>query len=107
MAAGQLKGNLDMLLLAVLSAGPGHGYSVISRPACARTGAPASGPCIFRTWRRICALPSSRCLVQFVTSAPTSGQWLKDITAPPVLFEDRGVQLHGPDRNRRSPYSGA
>jgi DNA-binding PadR family transcriptional regulator len=31
MAAEQLKGNLDMLLLAVLASGPGHGYSVISR----------------------------------------------------------------------------
>ena len=31
MRADQLKGNLDMLLLSVLSAGPGHGYSIIMR----------------------------------------------------------------------------
>jgi transcriptional regulator len=31
MMAEKLKGNLDMLLLAVLAAGPGHGYSIISR----------------------------------------------------------------------------
>ena len=29
--AEKLKGNLDMLLLAVLAAGPGHGYSIITR----------------------------------------------------------------------------
>lgn len=29
--AEKLKGNLDMLLLAVLTAGPGHGYSIITR----------------------------------------------------------------------------
>jgi PadR family transcriptional regulator, regulatory protein PadR len=29
--AEKLKGNLDMLLLAVLASGPGHGYSVITR----------------------------------------------------------------------------
>jgi PadR family transcriptional regulator, regulatory protein PadR len=31
MKSEKLKGNLDMLLLAVLAAGPGHGYSIISR----------------------------------------------------------------------------
>jgi PadR family transcriptional regulator, regulatory protein PadR len=31
MMAEKLKGNLDMLLLAVLAAGPGHGYSIITR----------------------------------------------------------------------------
>ncbi len=31
MNSEQLKGNLDLLLLSVLAAGPGHGYSVISR----------------------------------------------------------------------------
>lgn len=31
MRAEKLKGNLDMLLLAVLASGPGHGYSVITR----------------------------------------------------------------------------
>jgi PadR family transcriptional regulator, regulatory protein PadR len=31
MKAEKLKGNLDMLLLAVLASGPGHGYSVITR----------------------------------------------------------------------------
>lgn len=29
--AEKLKGNLDMLLLAVLAAGPGHGYAIITR----------------------------------------------------------------------------
>lgn len=29
--AEKLKGNLDMLLLAVLAGGPGHGYSIITR----------------------------------------------------------------------------
>jgi PadR family transcriptional regulator, regulatory protein PadR len=31
MTSERLKGNLDMLLLAVLTAGPGHGYSIITR----------------------------------------------------------------------------
>jgi len=31
MKSEKLKGNLDMLLLAVLAAGPGHGYSIIVR----------------------------------------------------------------------------
>ncbi|MGB6456598.1 MAG: helix-turn-helix transcriptional regulator [Streptosporangiaceae bacterium] len=31
MMTEKLKGNLDMLLLAVLAAGPGHGYSIITR----------------------------------------------------------------------------
>jgi PadR family transcriptional regulator, regulatory protein PadR len=31
MQSEKLKGNLDMLLLSVLSAGPGHGYSIITR----------------------------------------------------------------------------
>jgi len=31
MTSERLKGNLDMLLLAVLIAGPGHGYAIISR----------------------------------------------------------------------------
>lgn len=31
MDPGKLKGNLDMLLLAVLADGPGHGYSIITR----------------------------------------------------------------------------
>ncbi|HEY6278296.1 MAG TPA: helix-turn-helix transcriptional regulator [Streptosporangiaceae bacterium] len=31
MDSEKLKGNLDLLLLSVLAAGPGHGYSVISR----------------------------------------------------------------------------
>jgi transcriptional regulator len=31
MMSEKLKGNLDMLLLAVLSAGPGHGYAIITR----------------------------------------------------------------------------
>jgi PadR family transcriptional regulator, regulatory protein PadR len=31
MMSEKLKGNLDMLLLAVLAAGPGHGYSIITR----------------------------------------------------------------------------
>lgn len=31
MTSERLKGNLDMLLLAVLAAGPGHGYSIITR----------------------------------------------------------------------------
>jgi PadR family transcriptional regulator, regulatory protein PadR len=31
MMAEKLKGNLDMLLLAVLASGPGHGYSIITR----------------------------------------------------------------------------
>jgi PadR family transcriptional regulator, regulatory protein PadR len=31
MKSEKLKGNLDMLLLAVLAAGPGHGYSIITR----------------------------------------------------------------------------
>jgi DNA-binding PadR family transcriptional regulator len=31
MSAEKLKGNLDLLLLSVLAAGPGHGYSVITR----------------------------------------------------------------------------
>jgi PadR family transcriptional regulator, regulatory protein PadR len=31
MRSEKLKGNLDMLLLAVLAAGPGHGYSIITR----------------------------------------------------------------------------
>jgi PadR family transcriptional regulator, regulatory protein PadR len=31
MKAEKLKGNLDMLLLAVLASGPGHGYSIITR----------------------------------------------------------------------------
>jgi transcriptional regulator len=31
MKSEKLKGNLDMLLLAVLAAGPGHGYAIITR----------------------------------------------------------------------------
>jgi DNA-binding PadR family transcriptional regulator len=31
MNSEKLKGNLDMLLLSVLAAGPGHGYSIITR----------------------------------------------------------------------------
>ena len=31
MISEKLKGNLDMLLLAVLAAGPGHGYAIITR----------------------------------------------------------------------------
>ncbi len=31
MHAEKLKGNLDLLLLSVLSSGPGHGYSIITR----------------------------------------------------------------------------
>lgn len=31
MRSEKLKGNLDLLLLAVLASGPGHGYSVITR----------------------------------------------------------------------------
>lgn len=31
MGSEKLKGNLDMLLLSVLTAGPGHGYSIITR----------------------------------------------------------------------------
>jgi PadR family transcriptional regulator, regulatory protein PadR len=31
MESEKLKGNLDLLLLAVLAAGPGHGYSIITR----------------------------------------------------------------------------
>ena len=31
MKSEKLKGNLDMLLLAVLAAGAGHGYSIITR----------------------------------------------------------------------------
>ena len=31
MQSEKLKGNLDLLLLSVLSAGPGHGYSIITR----------------------------------------------------------------------------
>ena len=31
MKSEKLKGNLDMLLLAVLAVGPGHGYSIITR----------------------------------------------------------------------------
>jgi PadR family transcriptional regulator, regulatory protein PadR len=31
MKSEKLKGNLDMLLLAVLAGGPGHGYSIITR----------------------------------------------------------------------------
>jgi PadR family transcriptional regulator PadR len=31
MTSEKLKGNLDMLLLAVLAAGPGHGYAIITR----------------------------------------------------------------------------
>jgi PadR family transcriptional regulator len=31
MMSEKLKGNLDLLLLAVLAAGPGHGYSIITR----------------------------------------------------------------------------
>src|SRR5258708_21949629 len=31
MQSEKLKGNLDMLLLSVLSAGPGHGYSISAR----------------------------------------------------------------------------
>lgn len=31
MQSEKLKGNLHMLLLSVLSAGPGHGYSIITR----------------------------------------------------------------------------
>lgn len=31
MRSEKLKGNLDLLLLSVLSAGPGHGYSIITR----------------------------------------------------------------------------
>jgi PadR family transcriptional regulator, regulatory protein PadR len=31
MMTEKLKGNLDMLLLAVLAAGPGHGYSIITK----------------------------------------------------------------------------
>ncbi len=31
MKSEKLKGNLDMLLLPVLAAGPGHGYSIITR----------------------------------------------------------------------------
>jgi PadR family transcriptional regulator, regulatory protein PadR len=31
MQSEKLKGNLDMLLLSVLSGGPGHGYSIITR----------------------------------------------------------------------------
>ena len=31
MKSEKLKGNLDMLLLAVLAADPGHGYSIITR----------------------------------------------------------------------------
>jgi DNA-binding PadR family transcriptional regulator len=31
MKSEKLKGNLDMLLLAVLAAGQGHGYSIITR----------------------------------------------------------------------------
>ncbi len=31
MKSEKLKGNLDLLLLSVLSAGPGHGYSIITR----------------------------------------------------------------------------
>jgi len=31
MMSEKLKGNLDMLLLAVLAAGPGHGYAIITR----------------------------------------------------------------------------
>jgi len=31
MITEKLKGNLDMLLLAVLAAGPGHGYAIITR----------------------------------------------------------------------------
>jgi PadR family transcriptional regulator, regulatory protein PadR len=30
MKAERLKGNLDLLLLSVLAAGPGHGYAIIS-----------------------------------------------------------------------------
>jgi PadR family transcriptional regulator, regulatory protein PadR len=31
MMSEKLKGNLDLLLLSVLAAGPGHGYSIITR----------------------------------------------------------------------------
>jgi len=31
MRSEKLKGNLDLLLLSVLSSGPGHGYSIITR----------------------------------------------------------------------------
>ncbi|HUZ25400.1 MAG TPA: helix-turn-helix transcriptional regulator [Streptosporangiaceae bacterium] len=31
MNSEKLKGNLDLLLLSVLAAGPGHGYSIITR----------------------------------------------------------------------------
>ena len=31
MQSEKLKGNLDLLLLSVLSSGPGHGYSIITR----------------------------------------------------------------------------
>jgi PadR family transcriptional regulator, regulatory protein PadR len=31
MKSEKLKGNLDLLLLSVLSSGPGHGYSIITR----------------------------------------------------------------------------
>ena len=33
MKGEQLKGNLDLLLLSVLTAGPGHGYAIITRLA--------------------------------------------------------------------------
>jgi len=33
MSSEKLKGNLDMLLLAVLAAGPAHGYAIIGRLA--------------------------------------------------------------------------
>jgi len=39
MRSEKLKGNLDMLLLAVLASGPGHGYSVITRLAERSSGA--------------------------------------------------------------------
>jgi PadR family transcriptional regulator PadR len=39
MRSEQLKGNLDMLLLAVLAAGPAHGYAVITRLAQRSDGA--------------------------------------------------------------------
>jgi PadR family transcriptional regulator PadR len=39
MSGEQLKGNLDLLLLSVLAAGPGHGYAIITRLAARSDGA--------------------------------------------------------------------
>ena len=40
MRSERLKGHLDLLLLSVLSRGPGHGYEVITRPAVLTCAAP-------------------------------------------------------------------